>query len=67
MLQWRKTLSLLDMAFLVDHISHPHSSRCIGIAQKNKHLLQISRQGQCQTLLSALIDWVASVTLFLMP
>jgi hypothetical protein len=36
MLRWRKTSSLLDRAFLIDHVSHPHRRRFIGIAQKEE-------------------------------
>ena len=43
MLRWRKTSSLLDMAFLINHVSHAHNSRFIGTTQKSKYLLHISR------------------------
>jgi len=43
MLQWRKTSSLFDRAYFIDHVSHPHRGRFIGITQKSRYLLQISR------------------------
>jgi hypothetical protein len=43
MLQCRKTSSLLERAFLIDRVLHPHKSRFMGIAQKRRYLLQMSR------------------------
>jgi len=75
MLQCRKTSNLLDRAFLINHVSHPHRRSFMGLTQKRRYLVQISRWrylvqisrwGLCQILLSAPIDWVATATLFSM-
>jgi hypothetical protein len=64
MFRCRKTSSLLKRAFLIDQVSHPHRSKFMGIAQKSKYLLQMSRWGESQTFLSTPMDWVAAVTRF---
>jgi hypothetical protein len=64
MLRWRKTSSLFERVFRIDHVSHPHRSRFIRIARNKRYLLQISRCGEFHTFVRAPIDWVAAATRF---
>jgi hypothetical protein len=66
MLRWRKTLSLLERAFCIDQVLHPHNSSFMGIVQKQSYLPKVSRWGEFQTFLRAPVEWMAAVTDFLM-
>jgi hypothetical protein len=66
MLRWRNTSSLSICDFRSDQVSAPHKSRFIGIAQKRRYLLYMSRWGLRHSSFRAPIEAFAAAILAVM-